>query len=148
LARGSFVVVDDRFHVFDRMVDKAVNQALFDAAHDGARVAHDKKPRGGYRTQGIQAKTVPTVPSRTAKGSKIELVDNDPRAVWFELGTLSRRRRKLSRATLTRRASVSGQARLAKTAGNPGVYGTRFLAAGIVVTKKRFVEHLARLLPG
>lgn len=141
-------MVDDRFHTFDRMVDQAVSQALFSAANEGARTAQEKRPRANYRIEGIQAKTVANAPKRTAKGSEVQLVDTDHRAVWFELGTLSRRKRKVSRATLARRSSGSGQARFAKTAGNPGVYPTRFLAAGIVVTKKRFVEHLARILPG
>lgn len=154
MARGTFVVVDDRFRSFGAHVDQSVTQALFTAANEGARAAREKRPRKSpvtgqrYQTEDIQSKTMPQTPKRTAKGTEVTLVNRDYRGVWFELGTLGRRRRKLTKATLARRESTSGQARLAKTAGNPGVSGNRFLAAGMLETKKRFQRELDRLLQG
>lgn len=149
------MVVDDRFAEFNTQVDRAVNQALFTAAQHGVRSAQDKRPRRSpvdshqYKTEKIQARTVATTPKRNARGTEISLINSDPRGVWFELGTLTRRRgRKLTKATLARRASLSGRARLAKVAGHPGVLGNRFLAAGMKETKKRFQDELDRLLPG
>ena len=60
--------------------------------------------------------------------------------LWQDLGTLQGRSTKLSSATVARRASPSGQARLARAAGNPGIEPLHFYRAGRRAGRRRMMD--------
>ena len=65
------------------------------------------------------------------------------RAWWRlfqDLGTLQQRSTKLSAATLARRSSPSGQERLARAAGNPGIEPLHFYRAGRRAGRRRMMD--------
>lgn len=77
------------------------------------------------------------------KGFFVTIVSPDFKSWWFEAGTNARRRRKVTKSTLARRATPSGQARQARVGSNQGVKAQRFMAYTLRVGWPRFLEELA-----
>jgi hypothetical protein len=104
-----------------------------------ARRAHAEivaaAPRGDGSSgvlPGHMADTIKIWPVKRRRGKEeTAIYSYDPTAVWQDQGTLGKRRRKLAKATLRRRSTASGQSRLARVSGHPGVKPRRFFAKGV-----------------
>lgn len=96
----------------------------------------------------ILAKIRGTRPKRgkNGKGLYAVVIAPDFRSLWFELGTLVRRKRALKKSTLARRQTLSGQARLAKTAGRRGIIAQRFLQKGLRQGWDYYLDQIRREL--
>jgi hypothetical protein len=136
----------DKFDLFDEQVRKAAEQALGHAAGAGVAVARAKETR--VKTGALRSGIGVTRATRTGGGRlQVEIVGRDFKTLFHELGTNTRRRRKLAKSTLRRRSSASGQARQVKVAGHKGVKPLYFLRAGLKVATQRLVPELKRSMP-
>ena len=124
------VIVHDGFDSYSAAARAATERALGSAASVGVSAARSAPTR--YRIGGIQG----TVHAEPARGDRrmralvVPIVARDFRAVFFELGTLGRRRRKLKRPRS--RPAPPGS----------GIRPQRYLALGL----RRAKEQLPRLL--
>ena len=91
----------------------------------------------------IRASRVKHVP----KGLAAAIVAPDYRSIFFEKGTNARRRSKVTKETLRRRESASGQARQARVANAKGVRAVHFLSRGLRVGWAGFLAEIDRSLP-
>ena len=109
--------------------------------------------RHGYRIEGILGSVSVGQPyewrSHSGKPQRrIQVGLGDFRGIFFELGTLSRRKKKLSPRTLQRRSSGSGQARLARLGAAQGVRPVYALTRALRLTQRKLLGLLERELPG
>lgn len=120
-ASFNFDRIDDAVHA---QAKRAVEVAARVGAAEAARVASQR------RKSGRMAQVTPDNAIRTVDGWRASFVSPVPWAWWQNYGTLKGRRRRLSAATIARRSSGSGQKRLAKVSGSPGIEPLHFLEAG------------------
>lgn len=141
------VIVDDRFDAYQVQTRRSIERALGAAAAVGVAAARSKPSR--YRIDQIKG-SVKAGPAGTHMkfrgGLAVPITVGDWRGIFFELGTLLRRRKKLSRATIARRSSASGQARAGRVADGMGVRPQRFLSLGLRRAKEQLPLTLAREL--
>lgn len=136
----------DKFDLFDTQVRRAAERALGRAAGAGMAVARAKETR--VKTGALKGGIIVEPVRRTGGGQlTVAIAGGDYKTIWHELGTNSRRRRKVAKSTLRRRASSTGQARQAKVAGNKGVKPLYFLRAGLKVASLRLLPELERSMP-
>jgi len=126
---------------FARRVNRQVRIAVEQASEDGARVAGAAAPRRTGRMATME--TLPVKPTPT--GWSGGFFSRAFYAGWQSTGTLGSRSRKVKAATLRRRQSASGQARLARVGSSRGIKGSGFLEKGGTAARKSLIERLNRL---
>lgn len=132
------VIVDDRFDIYAAQARRATERALGRAAAVGVAAARSKPSR--YRIDQIKGSVKAGPVGTNIKfrgGLAIPIYAGDWRAIFFELGTLRRRRKKLSRSTVARRQSASGRAKQQRVADAMGVRPQRFLSLGLRRAKEQ-----------
>lgn len=124
------------FHGYASQIRAGTDRAL-DRQGDRALAAiKELAPVGDGRSgvePGHMRDTLRRSPVQTYKKGRreVNIGSSDPTALYLDLGTLGRRRKKLSKKTLARRNTPSGQARLAKVAGSSGVKARYFFRKGL-----------------
>lgn len=101
------VIVEDRFRPYGVQVRRASERALGRAA--GVGVAAGRQAASKYRIQGIQATVRASTTIESSRGGiRVPIIVTDYRGVFFALGTLARRRRRLKRPGARKRAAPPG----------------------------------------
>lgn len=143
----STVKIDNRFGKITREYDRATRRALAEAAAVGAQVSRAKASER-HRTGAMEDIKVTRVRDGR-KGPNVLLVSTPSYAAFQEFGTLGSRKKKLSKKTLARQSSGSGQARLAKVAGSEGIKPLRFMGKGRTAARKTLLPliqaHMSRV---
>lgn len=133
-----------RFRQYGYLSERSIERALGHSAAVGVAAARAKETR--VKTGDLRRSIrVTRVETRRGRSVKTWLHASDHKAIWHELGTLQRRRRKLKKATLARQATPSGAARLARATG--GVRPLYFLQAGKRAAAAALLPNLRREWP-
>ena len=135
----------NEFPRITRDIDELAKRSVVAAAAAGAEVAANIAST--RRKTGRIAQIVPTPPRNTGEGWTSTFASRVFYAWFQEYGTLAARKRGVSRATLARRSSASGQSRLARVAGSKGVEPLGFMRAGTRAGRKVMLETTRGGLP-
>lgn len=132
----------DHFDEVTDQVEQICVEALNAAAREGAQVA------SAIAARRSDTGTMATMHVVAATGDIDGYTSGFRSAAWYAVfqnfGTLVSRRRRVSAATLRRRSSGSGQARLAKNAGASGITPLRFFDAGRREGRRRLLAEIAK----
>lgn len=134
------IEIRSNFRRYERELEDAQKRALKAGAQATATAAAAVST--GYRIQAIMSNTDVSNPQPSRRGFAVRVRWPDFRALWFEKGTLQRRRTKLKESTVKRRATASGQARLAHVGESEGVKAVRFMQKGLRAGKAVFYSRL------
>lgn len=127
--RKATVTIDSHFVEYGQLLERRAEQGL--GRGMGHTVAAVRKTATRYRLQTILAKTHATRVKHTPKGLAAAVTMPDFRSIFFERGTNARRKTKLTKATVARRNTPSGQARQARVANAKGVRAVHMLQRAI-----------------
>jgi hypothetical protein len=123
------IVIKEEFRKYAVEIDRAVRRALVNSAADGVGAARSWPSKHGYNIGAIQHTIQADRPQQSRKGLIIAIGSADFRALFFELGTLQRRRRKTKRAS---------------TRHGLGVWPGYFLSAGKRTGQRSLPRHMTR----
>lgn len=144
--RTATVLLDSNFPQFTRLLEDRLEHGMgrgMSRVVSASRSTPTKYRIGPAVLYKIRASSV----KHTAKGLAAAVVAPDFRSIFFEKGTNARRRAKVSKQTLRRRESASGQARQARVANAKGVKGVHFLSRGLRLGWAGFLAEIDRALP-
>lgn len=135
MARRSQIIVDfNRIPAYERGLERATGRALERAASAGVSAARAAETR--RRTGALQGSIVssPVEPYRKGRagGLLIAIVARDWKAIFHDLGTRGRRRRKLSPRTQRKRPAPPGS----------GIRPLYFLNKGLRAARGRLLDDL------
>ncbi len=137
------VVTEKHFREYGRAAERAIERSLGRSAAVGVAAARAKETR--VKTGALRSSISATPVRWTRRGADLSIVASDFKALWHELGTLKRRRRKLKASTVRRQQTASGQARLASARG--GLKPLYFLQAGKRAAAPVLLASLGREMP-
>jgi len=130
---------------FDAITDKVIAQAkeaVSAGAMVGAQVAGQVASQRSVSGKMASMEVLPVRP--TPDGYEASFRSPAYYRLFQDLGTLRGRTRKLSKATLARRSTPSGAARLAKTGDSPGIEPLYFFRAGRRAGTRAMMEVIRR----
>jgi hypothetical protein len=134
---SKWVKLDSHFDRYAADVDRAVTRTL---GHSAATVVAVARGKGSpYRINSILStiKAWPVI--RTVHGWEVHVVSSDFREIFFELGTLGRRKRAIKGQRKLPTRTVGGKVR--------GIKPGYFLATGLKVAKARLLSDLKHEMP-
>jgi hypothetical protein len=136
------VDVTTNFGAITEAVNDLSRRAVSAGAQEGARVAG--QIAATRKDTGLMAQ-MEVLPVRgSPDGWESSFRSRAPWRIFQDLGTLQGRGTKLKASTLARRASPSGQARLARVGDSPGIEPLHFYRAGRRAGRRAMLEVINR----